>query len=331
MVDEQEPGAAPAVERAVGQTAQTPRQALLKEIGHKLIEAREARDEPLAKVVRKLKLRQVHLEALEQGNWDSLPDDVYALGFLRQYSNYLSLDLSEDIERIKNDQYTLTRPLTFPDPPVAPSRRWSWIAAIAFIALFIAFNIFDLEFSLSPKPAEQAEQMSAPEPSAAPPATESMPAEIAPPADEESADASAVSEAVSKPAAEPEPAAVAEPETPVEVPAPEPSTIPAEEPVKETSAVPAVVHSFRFEAIADAVWMQVFLPDESGNKGMLRKEVLLQSGGSFTINEAVDSLWITCGNPVALQISVDGQVVSEAGSLGSVGKVLRDYHFRINP
>ena len=95
--------------------------------------------------------------------------------------------------------------------------------------------------------------------------------------------------------------------------------------------MPAVLHSFRFEAVSDAVGMQVFLPDANGKKGELRKEVLLQGGKSFTINEAVDSLWITCGNPVALRISVDGQVVSEAGSLGSVGKVLRDYHFQINP
>jgi len=301
----------------------TPRQTLLREIGRRLSEAREARGEPLSKVVRKLKLRQAHLESLESGDWDSLPDDVYALGFLRQYSAYLSLDLSDEIQRIKNDQYSLTRPLTFPDPPVAPSRRWSWIAAIAFVVLFIAFNIIDLEQTPpapeSEKQEEQATVAAPPEvPVAAEPATSAEEAP-APPADE---------------APDETPAADSEPVAP---PAPKPDPVVEQATLEPAKPEPAdtetpTVRQFRFEAVGDAVWLQVFLPDASGQaKGTLKKEVLLQSGSSFTINEPVDTLWITCGNPFALQISVDGQVKAEAGSLGPVGKVLRDYQFKIQP
>ena len=310
----------------------TPRQALLKEIGRRLTEARQARGEPLSRAVRSLKLRQIHLEALESGDWASLPDDVYALGFLRQYSAYLSLDLSEDIQRIKNDQYSLTRPLTFPDPPVAPSRRWSWIAAVAFIILFIAFNIIDLEqlSSPSPSPEKQEEQAVMPATPAEPAAPEpAAPIEETPaaPADESPATNEAA-ETDETPSAESEPTAP---------PAPEALPVAQQATPETATAAPAdeqtpTVHQFRFEAVGDAVWLQVFLPDASGQaKGELRKEVLLQAGSSFTISEPVESLWITCGNPFALQISADGQVKAEAGTLGPAGKVLRDHQFRIQP
>ena len=317
----------PVAETVPDDAGLTPRQALLREIGRRLSEAREAKDEPLSKVVRKLKLRQVHLEALECGDWDSLPDDVYALGFLRQYSAYLSLDLSEDIERIKNDQYTLTRPLTFPDPPVAPSRRWSWIAALAFILLFVAFNVFDLEWSSAPPaPQQQVEEAPKPEIPATQPAAEPAPAtdeSSAPPADE---------------AADEEPATETEP-TAEPAPGPAPSTaqeapVTAEASTTQPEAQPPILplHQFRFEAVGDAVWLQVFLPDAGGQgKGKLKKEVLLQSGSGFTLNETVESLWVTCGNAAALQISIDGQIFAEAGSLGATGKVLRDHEIKIQP
>ncbi len=148
-----------ATEIAIEETDLSPRQKLLSEVGQKLVLAREARGEQLSVVVRALKLREANLKALEEGDWDCLPDDVYALGFLRQYSSYLALDLKEEIQRIKNDQYILTRPLTFPDPPVAPSYTWAWIAGTAFIILFVAFNIISQDamhnFLFSPKTAPQ--------------------------------------------------------------------------------------------------------------------------------------------------------------------------------
>lgn len=119
----------------------TGRQALLLEIAHKLSQSREASGDSIEEAVRKLKLRKSHLVALESGNWDKMPDDIYVLGFLRQYSQHLNVDLSDEINRLKNDQYALTKPLTFPDPPVAPSRRWAWIGGIAFVLLFILFNV----------------------------------------------------------------------------------------------------------------------------------------------------------------------------------------------
>jgi cytoskeletal protein RodZ len=373
--------AEPAAETPV----QSPRQHLLTQIGQKLIQAREDRDEQLSVVTRKLRLSKVHLQALEAGNWDDLPDDVYALGFLRQYSRYLALDLDDEIQRIKHDQYILTRPLTFPDLPVAPSNKWAWIAGTAFVVLFVVFNIvnrdaiWDLLVSpktTSPK-AEQTEPDSTESSLAAntdraaslasdnieeaatkptqktestpvstmpemPPAAEQSPTGTAPASAAPTAPADSVSASIeTQPQTDtPESSPGGEATTTLTTASTPASIIDlAGKPVlaagsEETTGLTgndAAIHHFRFEAVTESVWLQIFLPDETGEaKGEMLKEVLLQPGYHSNVKEAVDSLWITCGNPSALRITVDGQVQAEVGSLGDVGKVLRDYQFKID-
>ena len=374
-------------EAAVETPVQSPRQHLLTQIGQKLIQAREARNEQLSAVTRKLRLSKVHLQALEAGNWDNLPDDVYALGFLRQYSKYLALDLDDEIQRIKHDQYILTRPLTFPDLPVAPSYKWAWISGAAFVILFVVFNIVNRDavwdMLISPKTTSpKTEQTGADstesslaahtdavnslasgniEEAATKPTqkTESTPASPMPETLSAAEQGTApVSEIVPETSPEHAPAAPADsistsiknqPEA--ELPEPSPSieattastasTIinlgekPALASESEGTAgltdSDAAIHHFRFEAVNEAVWLQIFLPDETGEaKGAFLKEVLLQPGFHSNIKQAVDSLWITCGNPVALRVKVDGQMLAEAGSLGDIGKVLRDYQLKID-
>jgi cytoskeletal protein RodZ len=355
-------------EKTIEATDLSPRQKLLSEVGQKLLLAREARDEQLSAVIRKLKLRESNLKALEEGNWDYLPDDVYALGFLRQYSNYLELDLKDEIQRIKNDEYILTRPLTFPDPPVAPSHKWAWIAGTAFIILFITFNVFNQDtvrnILTSPEPTLQEVEQVAADTTLESESNSALPAQQAS-SEVENADANN-SPLPEQPQAETNSEHVAaEPALPADnvststenqplINSPQPSAVekssatlatttpqaiinltakPAvesEETVKSAGGEPET-HQFRFEAVTESVWLQVFLPGKTENaKGKLLKEVLLQKGKHISINKAVDSLWITCGNPAAMRIKVDGQIKADTGSLGDVGKVLRNYHFRIN-
>ncbi len=269
--------------------------AQLKDIGRQLRKARKAHGESLDDLVRELKLRKVYFQALEKGNWDALPDEVYAVGFLRQYAAHLGLDIDVDIKRIKNRQYKLTRPMTFPDPPIAPSRRWAWITGACFIVLFIVFNVFnytdDDTNSIIPVPPPLQIQ---PEPAVIAPAAVQPDAQPEPHMADAAKDASAVA---SKTA----------------------SKIVLDETLRP-------LHSFRFDAIDDAVWLQVYLPDADGLMiGELRKEVLLQPGHHITLDEPVNHLWLTTGNAGALQISVDGNIVHAAGTLGDIGKVLHDY------
>ncbi|WP_018294147.1 helix-turn-helix domain-containing protein [Mariprofundus ferrooxydans] len=302
------------------------RQTLLTDIGNKLTAARLALQEGLDEPARKLKLRRKHLEALESGNWDSMPDDVYAMGFLRQYSAYLRLDLTDEVERLKNSAYTLTRPLTFPDPPVAPSRRWAWIASALFIILLIAFNVLYQQAPENHSPA--AVTMSAPN-------TDGAPVENSPPA--QTAPISPPAESVSKSDDKTpgESAGIAAEQTAQTAPTVASTLSTTQATLQPASKIvtpqPPTTHTYRFEAVGSSVWIQISLPNPAGDgKGRLIKEALLQQGHHISLKQPVDALWITCGNAPSLRILVDGKLLADTGSLGAGKKVLRDQRISSN-
>ncbi|MDX8406519.1 MAG: helix-turn-helix domain-containing protein, partial [Mariprofundus sp.] len=231
-----------------------PRQALLTDIGQKLMSARLSRKETLDEPARKLKLRRTHLEALESGSWDSLHDPAYTMGFLRQYSGYLQLDLSAEIEQLKNNDYRLTKPLTFPDPPVAPSHRWAWLSATAFVILLLGFNyLYQDRGTHATDRAPNAEQNQTTEPT-----TMAQGDTVA--------DLSAMNEPL---ATQTDQQLEAEP-APVDLSVhPQPATtvsadVVTQPPVAQADthrAVTATSHLFSFEAADEAVWIQISLPD----------------------------------------------------------------------
>ncbi len=357
-----------------------PRQLLLQEMAHKLVEARTEKQEAISRPVRKLKISANHLKALESGNWENLPDDVYVIGFLRQYSKYLGIDLTDEIDRLKNTDYKLTRPLTFPDPPVAPSRMWAWLTGGAFVVLFILFNVINRDDEQ-----EETVVLSTPTPqlqSTAPaqnrtrdnniarvqtdvvktvsePAVATTARAITPVSKVTSAIKAAPATPAIKQVAKVDGATVtftAKTNKPVSAASPtakqtDKQTI-SSPPRKQVSKTPPVLnkattaaqqvnrfahptntvrHVFRFEAVTAPIWMQIFLPNKAGDgKGRLLKEMLLKKGHYANIRYATETLWITCGNALALRIKVDRKIMVKTGGLGNGKKVLRDYRFDIN-
>jgi transcriptional regulator with XRE-family HTH domain len=72
-------------------------------IGETLRQARLAKGIELAQVEERTKLRVRYLRALEAEDWEALPGDAYARGFLRTYGDYLGLDglaLVEEYRRL---------------------------------------------------------------------------------------------------------------------------------------------------------------------------------------------------------------------------------------
>jgi len=343
----------------------TGRLALLHDIGCKLSQSRTASGESIEEAVRKLKIRKSHLQALENGNWEKLPDDIYVMGFLRQYSQYLHVDLADEIHRLKNDQYALTKPLTFPDPPVAPSRRWAWLAGAAFVLLFILFNVTAEQQNMDKHDISESPELATTEEPANDSASSLQAADNSLTAADESqavprsAESAVETVAESQPGPAKDSATHARPvidaaaETPATeelaparqtaseiMPAPtagltatrnKPETAPAHhQSASNANGANAAMHHFRFDAVGSPVWLQISRPDQSGDgKGKLLKEVLLQPGFHTTVHAPTATLWITCGNAPALRISVDGAVFAAAGSLGIGKKVLRDYRFSI--
>jgi len=219
------------------------REELLNHLAHCLKNSRQNQKLNLEEVAVSLKLRMSYLEALESGQWDDMPGEVYALGFLKQYAAYLGVDISGSIEKLKTGDYKLTKPLTFPDPPIAPNRTWVIVAALAFVILFILFNIFDS--------GEPEHHVTAPE--------EPTEMQLAPDI--------AVPE--SYPGVENGEAAIEEP--------------PADESTAEIVTDEAVEHEYRLSAIDGDVWLQITTDPSDDTAGELLQEALLKSGESIEI------------------------------------------------
>tara|TARA_B100001250_G_scaffold400506_1_gene411138 strand:- start:687 stop:1943 length:1257 start_codon:yes stop_codon:yes gene_type:complete len=81
-------------------------------IGALLTAARIARNEDLSGVSSNLRIRQVYIEAIENDDFNSLPGDIYVIGFIRSYSTYLNLNAEEVIARYKSE---ISNPKTRPD------------------------------------------------------------------------------------------------------------------------------------------------------------------------------------------------------------------------
>ncbi len=66
-----------------------------------LRESRVLRGSELVDVAAELRIRQVYLQAIEEGRLDDLPGITYATGFLRAYADFLGLDGEELVRRFK--------------------------------------------------------------------------------------------------------------------------------------------------------------------------------------------------------------------------------------
>ena len=65
---------------------------LIKRVGAYLKEAREAKKLSIKEVARQTNITGKYLEALENEDYSQFPGETYALGFLRNYSEFLNLD-----------------------------------------------------------------------------------------------------------------------------------------------------------------------------------------------------------------------------------------------
>ena len=67
----------------------------LAELGSLLRDVRRAQSKKITNVAADLRLKANFIEALEKGEWDELPSETYARGYLRQYAEYLHLSPNE--------------------------------------------------------------------------------------------------------------------------------------------------------------------------------------------------------------------------------------------
>jgi cytoskeleton protein RodZ len=281
-------------------------------LGQQLRTARKRREMTIPEASSRLRIREVYLKGLENGDWSNLPEEVYVLGFLRQYAALLGEDLHEDIEMLKSGGYQLTKPFTMPDPPIAPNKMWAMAAGILFVLLFILFNVVG----------DGEKEVPSPEVSAV---------NITPPPAEEAATKQIPSKEVAKrditPVAQPPDALSSSGKASTGTNIKTLSQMDKKTVPSSPTGFPEKVfktHRYRLTAIEASAWLQVHDPS-----GTLLKEALLHPGQSLRLESSAPFLSVTCGNAAALQIEVDGTLYATAGTLGAPEKVLHD--FRIEP
>src|SRR5271156_835034 len=74
----------------------------LATIGQKLRSAREAQGLSLVQVYERTKIPLNHLQAVEQGDSDELPEPVFIFGFIKRYAECIGLDgqvLADEFKR----------------------------------------------------------------------------------------------------------------------------------------------------------------------------------------------------------------------------------------
>ncbi len=84
---------------------------------------RKAHNRELSDVANALRIRQVYLQAIEDGRFDDLPGPTYAAGFVRAYADYLGLELDEVMRRYRSATGDIpTQTPLVPPSPMAEAR-----------------------------------------------------------------------------------------------------------------------------------------------------------------------------------------------------------------
>ena len=107
-------------------------------VGASLRQSRVVSGRDLSEASEALRIRRPHLQAIEEGRFDELPGQAYALGFVRAYAEYLELDSDWVIDRFREevDPGDANPDLHFPEPP--PVRDWRPRIGVAGAALALA-------------------------------------------------------------------------------------------------------------------------------------------------------------------------------------------------
>ncbi len=233
-----------------GALAGGPRETVADLVRH----AREDFGQDIRGVADVLRIRPAYLEAIETGDFDSLPGTTYAVGFLRTYAEYLGLDAEDMVERFKAETQAAARrsELIFPEPVAEGRIPGGAIILVSMALLAVAYGgwfylsqqgrtVADLipAWPTDTQTAESGEGQAAAEPvSEAPTETASKPAKD-PNTEEASIVTTASAQASTAEVASPAPAVSAPEAAPPSQPSvtPEPAQAPAQdEPVQAAVA-----------------------------------------------------------------------------------------------
>jgi cytoskeleton protein RodZ len=203
-------------------------------VARELKEAREALGITIPEMAQTLRIRAVHIEALEGGRFDELPGRPYTLGFARSIARHLGLD-SEDVALRLRDEVMGTAPaveLVFPES--TEDKRLSLAGWIA-ISLVLAAGAYGAWLAVAHRDVPSEFATVGPVPQTIPEAT--LPEQTGVSSADVPADAAAVSTEPAPNSSDAETdAAASDVASPAVAAKPPPAVVPNAEPVATTSA-----------------------------------------------------------------------------------------------
>lgn len=113
------------------------------QVGERLRVAREEKGLSLEDIATQTRIPLRHLEAIEAGDWSSLPAPTYTVGFAKSYASAVGLDRNEIGEEVRAEvgstrpAETTTNEVFEPADPARTMPRWLVITAIAAIVLVV--------------------------------------------------------------------------------------------------------------------------------------------------------------------------------------------------
>ena len=114
-------------------------------LGGTLRRAREKRRLSVAQVAKKLCIKEMYLDALEQGHYYVFPGLAYGVGFLRTYARFLELDANEMVEKFQSETSAIkVEPIEMPiqqNANLMPSARTIFKGLAALIILYLVWYI----------------------------------------------------------------------------------------------------------------------------------------------------------------------------------------------
>ncbi len=305
------------------------------EVGQRLREARKAQGLSHADISERIKLSLSQIEALEQGDWERLPNDTFAIAFLRQYADHLGVDVEETVARLKSEALRFRHPLTFPDPAIAPNRKWAIASAALFVLLLLSWNLVDhdtpppppddteiVEEAQTPYPMEHRETDGS---SASTPATtaqnDKTETTVTNNDTQKTQTVNEARTATNRTVSAPKTSSGST-HLPQQHPAPA-AEAPHEAPSVQKSGAREIKqkHRFTFSSADGRVWL--LIQREKQGKRVTLGEVILRPHRSLSMEIDGDTLLVSTGNAGGLKIEADGQVLFDFGTLGGLGVVMR--------
>src|SRR4051794_20217921 len=121
----------------------------MSELGERLQEARESQGISLSQAAVETRILQRYLVALEDGDYQHLPGDVYARGFIRNYADYLNIPADELIELYRRER-GLSEPIRVVSATSSPRIRGLVLPSFFGVFFVVLVRVAGSYLTLSP-------------------------------------------------------------------------------------------------------------------------------------------------------------------------------------